>query len=169
MVGNSSHCVVNIPEKKQLKYFLERKLDVKVYKPTKINQLLKRNGYEFFIKHNNQNQEIEFLFDDWRSRNLSILNTISLHHQGNTLITINYSRPLKYLILVNNENELLNILELFDLIKEPGVCFTTLERLNTLPLNKAIFVFNDRKQRFHFKDLAFKQLVFEKDYLDKND
>lgn len=159
----------NIPEKKQLKYFLERKLDVKVYKPTKINQLLKRNGYEFFIKHNNQNQEIEFLFDDWRSRNLSILNTISLHHQGNTLITINYSRPLKYLILVNNENEILNILELFDLIKEPGVCFTTLERLNTLPLNKAIFVFNDRKQRFHFKDLAFKQLVFEKDYLDKND
>ena len=150
-----------VPPKKQLRYYLEQQLGFQLYRPVQIHQLLRRTGYELFLKHQSGEESLEFLFDDWRLLNLSILNTLSLHRKNNGIIARHYKKPLKYLILVHNEEEIAEWLELNQLLKEPGVCFTTLHRLNHSPLWEAVFVFNEQKQRYHFKDAQFKQLVLE--------
>lgn len=151
----------SIPPKQQLRYYLEKQLDFQLYRPVQIHQLLKRTGYELFLKHRSGKEDLEFLFDDWRLLNLSVLNTISLHQKNNGIITRYYKRPLKYLILIQDEEIVAEWLELNQLLKESGVCFTTLARLKKYPLYKAIFIFNEKKQRYHFKDEQFKQLVLE--------
>lgn len=151
----------SIPPKKQLRYFLETKKNFQLYRPVQIHQLVGHTGYELFLKHKSGEETLEFLFDDWRLMNLSILNTLSLHRKNNGIIARHYKKPLKYLILIQDEEMVAEWLELSQLLKEPGVCFTTLQRLQQLPLHQAIFVFNENKQRYHFKDNQFNRLILE--------
>lgn len=151
----------SIPLKQQLRYYLESQLNFQLYRPVQIHQLLKRTGYELFLKHRSGKESLEFLFDDGRLFNLSVLNTISLHRKNSGIIYRNHKKPLKYLVLVSDEVSALAWLDLHQLLKEPGVCFTTLPRLKRYPLHQAVFVFNENKQRYHFKDDQFKQLVLE--------
>lgn len=114
----------------------------------------------------------EFLVDFYDNSPISVLNKIYFHHKNSHNYDIAYSprpnlRLINYLVIVNDIHELYDHLNECELFEKERVFFTTMDRLNKMRFNQAIFTLTKSGDLMTCYDLYFEPTVKEgniKDY-----
>lgn len=130
--------------------------------------------YDMYIRKINNNNKIvvenkkiqEFLVDDFSKHPLSVLKKISYLELVNSLLLKKVGRCISYIVIVNSEEDAYRYLSLGSCLTTSNVYLTTLERLKTLPLNKALFIMRktgtDLLNYYHFENTGLKSEILEK-------
>ena len=118
----------------------------------------------YLIKFNN---EKIFFYDSYLDSLGSILSKIMYYYKINNDYKIKYKTDINYLIIVKDPLSVLNDLEALNIVSNKGIYFTTIERLNTMPIYEAIFTFGYDGSISHFTDETFTNLKFEQNLKDK--
>ena len=138
----------------------------KLFRATQFNHFLNKGHYQLFAQLPLKNSKGEtftqdFFLDDWRAQRLAICTNIAFFYQNRRNLEKVYPNPVKYLICTNHESQCKELLTILNLLNEPDVYFTTIERLNQYPLEQAIFCFDFDGNRYHFRSLNFEQKIVE--------
>lgn len=130
----------------------------KLYHASQFNHFLSKGHYQLYaqlpLKTATGDVLIkDFFLDDWRAQRLAICTNIAFFYQNRRHLEKVFDRPLNYLICANTEDQCLELLKILGLLNEKNVYFTTIERLNKLPLERAIFSFDFEGNRYHYQSL----------------
>lgn len=104
----------------------------------------------------------EYLLDIWSDGNLSEIHKIVRQHQTEMIFRSRAGRAVPYLVVVPDERWLYNVTRICAIRETPGVYFTTVERLQKLSFQEALFRIDPLGNLYHFDSLALEGMIFEK-------
>jgi hypothetical protein len=108
-----------------------------------------------------------FYYDSYLNSLNSVISKIMYYHHINNEYKIKYKTDIDYLIITSSPLETLCDLEALNILNTKHIYFTTPERLNTMPLYEAIYMYGYDGSISHFADNDFTKLVFEQNLRDK--
>lgn len=153
----------------ELKGIINSKHGFSVASAHSLKKQLNNTDYEFYIRKLDEQNSIildegvlqEYLMDYFYIDNLNIINRISYMAKNNATFKHYYKRDLKYIVVVDNLQELYKELSLFELYLEPNIYYTTIDRLNALPFHKALVQFDSLGQIYSFIDKKMNTRLYE--------
>lgn len=104
----------------------------------------------------------EFLLDDYFYQPMSIYSKMTFAERISYVFDISYNREIDYLIIVPDEEVIYSHLAQMNFNFNTRVKFTTIKRLQMLPLYKAVFVFSPNGDMYSFKDEGYEELIYIK-------
>lgn len=109
----------------------------------------------------------EFILDDYRLRPVAVMHRIYWLNHNSIIFHNMFKRHLQYIVIVNSDQEtsLIKDLKSINCLIQTNLFFTTLKRIETLPLKDALFRFDQSGQRYHFSNEELVDRVYEKDDL----
>lgn len=135
----------------------------------KLKKILNNTEYSFYIRKVDEENTVviedgkiqEYLLDYYQSNNMSVINKIDYLPKNSSAFKYQYRRDINYIVVCENLNQFYNELKLFDLNYEEGVYFTTIERLEKYPFNRALCQFNSFGQIYSFKDMKLEEKFYD--------
>ena len=103
----------------------------------------------------------EFVMDEYYYSPLSIMSKLTFFEKTRTMFYYKYKRMLNLIVILDNVKNAYHDFNLNSFLSIKGVYFTTYERLKTMPLHKALFVFDYQGNIRHFSDNSYKGQVHE--------
>lgn len=108
-----------------------------------------------------------FFYDSYIDSPGSVISKIMYYHRINGSYKLKYKQDIDYLVVTKDPLKTLLDLEALNIAGTKNVYFTTLERLNTMPLYEAIYIYGYDGSISHFTDETFTRLIFEQNLRDK--
>lgn len=123
-------------------------------------------SYQYYVRDLNEQGQTrivrghyaEWFFDDYRQKPMSILSVLSFHESNNHQFKHHVQRRFKYVVLVEDEVELIQELYQYNLWGLQDVFFTTLKRLQQSPFAEALFSIAADGRVFSYESLGGKQI-----------
>lgn len=109
---------------------------------------------------------LEFLADEYKYSPVSVMSKIAFHERNSHNFDIAYSkkanvRLIGYIVIIDNIHEVFTHLKTMDLIGINNVYFTTMDRLNTMKLSRALFSFKENGFIYNCPNDYFEPTDFE--------
>lgn len=122
--------------------------------------ICKMNKEGLVVRENGQLQE--YLFDDYFFRPLSVLKKIAYLQRNSSMFKARNGRDISYIVLTEDENVMYHDLDIVDLVGVKNVYFTTLKRLENLPLHEALYEYDSLGNIHHFANSGLNKRIFER-------
>lgn len=130
-----------------------------------ISNRLNDENYLFYIRQIDKSNKIsviksrnlEFMLDVYNFKRLAVQARMGQFERDSILFFNEFKRPLQYIVILpsDEKEEIKSIytdLKQVNAQAQSNLFFTTFERLETLPLSKALFQFSNRTSISHFKN-----------------
>lgn len=122
------------------------------------------NKPEYLIKLKNNKT---FFYDSYMDSLGSVISRIMYYHSINNAYKLKYKDNIDYLVVVKDPLSTLLDLEALNIVSTERVYFTTIKRLQTMPIYEAIYTYGYDGSISHFTDETFTNMKFEVNLRDK--
>lgn len=144
----------------KLKNIITTKHKFSIADGTNLKSKLNNAEYGYYIRKVDENNNVvieqgriqEYLLDYYYEDSLSVINKISYLQQNSSSFKYYFNRDISYIVVCEDLAKMYANLEMFNLQGEESVYYTTIDRLNKYPFNKAICQFDNMGRAFSFKD-----------------
>lgn len=121
---------------------------------------LNNADYEYYIRKLDSENKIafengrlqEFLLDFYSSDRLGIINKMTYLSSNSAIFKYHYKRDIDLIVICDDLTCVFNHLKLFNIQNEENIFFTTIERLETMPLHLALCQFDRSGEMYSFKN-----------------
>lgn len=135
----------------------------------RLNRVFDNASFNGYIRKLNDDNKIlvednriqEFLVDDYYFSPTDVVSKIAYIEKHNLFFKERFKRDFCYLVVCENERDMLKDLKILDLQGTKNVFFTTEKRLIELPFYEALFQFDVFGNMFRFTNMGLKERVFE--------
>lgn len=142
----------------------------------KLKNVFNNIEYDFYCRKIDQNNNVvvennriqEYIVDSYHFAPFSVLKKIAFLSLSNVYFRENLNRELSYIVVAECERSIYRDLKIMDLIVVDNVFYTTIERLETMPLHEALFQFDFLGNIHSFKDSSLNDRNFEFNVLEKD-
>ena len=139
---------------------LEQKHNFSIGMGGGLKEKLNNTNYEYYIRRLDSNNHIifengrlqEFLLDFYSSDSLSIINKMAYLSANSAIFKYYFKRDIDFIVVCDDLEEVFKSLKLFNLQTEENIFFTTIERLENLPLHQALCQFDKSGSLYSFKN-----------------
>lgn len=135
----------------------------------KLKSILNNTEYSFYIRKMDEANNVliedgkiqEYLLDYYQSNNMSVINKIDYLSKNSSAFKYQFHRDINYIVVCEDLMQMYNELKLFEMDCVEGVFFTTIERLENYPFNRALCQFNTFGQMYSFKDMKLEEKYYD--------
>lgn len=146
-----------------------KKHSFSVSKGSKLKKVFYESSFRYYIRKLNKDKKIvvengfvqEFVVDDYYYSPLSIVNKLSLIKKIQQFYKVYYNRIIKFVLIIPNLEEAYHDFKLHNILMCDGVYFTTIKRLSTMPMHKALFTMDSMGNIRNFDDTSYEKQQHE--------